>query len=253
MYDPCIKTELFGKKVFYLPTCHSTNDIAAELLQKEPIPEGTVIITDNQTGGRGQRDSQWASNSGLNFTFSLIIRPHFLLPTEQFLISQSMALGVAAYVNSKIPGAQIKWPNDLIINNKKVAGMLIENSLRGSSINHAIVGIGLNMNQIGFEFEHASSLRIESGQAYDLETEFPVIMSYLEKYYRLLVSSDRPLVPREYLENLAGANTWRTFKVDNEPFEGIITGTSTTGSLMVFSKEAGLREFQIKEIEWVWD
>ncbi len=251
MYNPCIKTHLFGKKVIYLPSCHSTNDIAAEMLQNDAISEGSVVITDNQLNGKGQRNNAWESEKGKNFTFSLVMKPAFLKPHEQFLISQTVALGLFHYLSSKTDeNVRIKWPNDLLLNSRKICGTLIENGLRGSGISHSIAGIGLNMNQTVFQNPLPVSLKNITGSTYDLQEEFPAMMEYLEKYYLILSEDGKDIIHQNYLRHLAGIGEKRLFSSGDEVFLGEITGTSSTGRLIV-GTETGLREFDVKEIRWL--
>lgn len=112
--------------------------------------EGCVWIADFQTAGRGQRGNSWESRKGENLTFSILFKPEFLPPHKQFLISQVCAVGTYRYLTEKGMPARIKWPNDIYIGNKKICGMLIENSISGDKLSVSIAGIGLNLNQTHF-------------------------------------------------------------------------------------------------------
>ncbi len=199
MYDPSPKTLFIGKKIIYLPSCHSTNDIAAELVHRADISEGAVVITDDQTAGRGQRGTEWVTARGLNFTFSLVLRPSFITAGEQFLLSQTIALGVRNYLSEFTNNVRVKWPNDLYVNNLKTGGILIENSLQGRRIAHSIIGIGLNINQPEFQSARATSLRLETGQVFDLSQQLPLLLQSLEHVYLRLRGGQFDALRREYL------------------------------------------------------
>ncbi|HEV7348104.1 biotin--[acetyl-CoA-carboxylase] ligase [Telluribacter sp.] len=253
VYDSLSKTVFIGKKVLYLPTCHSTNDIAAEIVRAPFFSEGTVVITDQQTAGRGQRGNQWLTSQGQNFTFSLVLKPNFLEISEQFLLSQAVALGVRAYLAQYAPGSCVKWPNDLYIDSRKVGGILIENSLQGTRLAHSIVGIGLNINQQQFEAVRASSLSRETGSTYSLTEEFPRLLQWLESYYLRLRSGRQQEIRQEYLQYLLGYQQQRNFRANERSFRGTIAGISNTGKLQLTLADGTRPEFGVKEIEWTWE
>ena len=154
------KTQFLGKKVVFLPECHSTNEEAQSLLNDQLI-EGTTIITTNQKKGKGQRGNVWESEPGQNATFSTILKPKFISPANQFLLHliSSLAIHDALFpiLGKKM---KIKWPNDIYYNDFKICGVLIENTIRGNRIEYAIIGIGININQTNFEHPNISSLKM---------------------------------------------------------------------------------------------
>ena len=147
MYKSKSGTLFIGKKLIYLPTCQSTNDEAADLLRLGKGLEGTVVITDYQSAGRGQRGNQWLAQAGENFTLSLILRPNFLTAVQQFHLNIAVSVGIyeffASFLNEHL---KIKWPNDLLKDGLKLGGVLIESVPVRSQQNAvwAIIGIGLN-------------------------------------------------------------------------------------------------------------
>ncbi|MPR32600.1 biotin--[acetyl-CoA-carboxylase] ligase [Salmonirosea aquatica] len=263
MYDPCVKTLFIGKKIIYLPTCHSTNDIAAELVRKENLSEGTLVITDSQTAGRGQRGASWVTSQGQNFTFSLILRPTFLAPGEQFLLSQAISLGVRDFVSSITEDIQIKWPNDLYINDFKLGGILIESTWQGARMAHAVVGIGLNINQTHFESsigsvtkgtpQRATSLRLETGQCFELAAQLPHLLQALEHTYLRLRGGRYEAIRNDYQSALLGYGEKRLFRgKDGRIFEGTVTGVTALGKLCIRHADGVQLEYDIKEVEWLW-
>lgn len=254
MYDLCANTLFLGKKIVYLPSCHSTNDIAAELVRYGTATEGTVVITDFQTAGRGQRGTQWLTAQGQNLTLSIIFRPTFLIASEQFLLSQVVALGTRDYLACWTPEAQIKWPNDLYIRDAKVGGVLIENTIQGSRINYSIVGIGLNINQLDFTGYRATSLKRETGHELDLNRQLPALLAAVEQVYLRLRSGHYNEIRHRYLAHLLGIGQRRIYRSQGEVFQGSITGVTPTGKLRLrIEQNDQEKEFDIKEIEWIWE
>jgi BirA family transcriptional regulator, biotin operon repressor / biotin---[acetyl-CoA-carboxylase] ligase len=253
VYDLNLKTLFFGKKIIYLPSCHSTNDIAAELVHSTNVSEGTVVITDEQTAGRGQRGTRWETSRGQNFTLSIVLRPSFLMLGDQFMLSQAIALGIRNYLSGYVINSQIKWPNDLYINDLKIGGVLIENSVQGSRITHSVVGIGLNVNQSDFQMVRATSLRLETGRMFSLQEELPNLLQSLENTYLRLRQGQIGALRHEYLSALLGYGQKRVFRSGNNSFEGVVRGVSPTGQLLMELADGTRKAFDIKEIEWMWE
>ena len=136
---------MFEKNIIKKNQISSTNTVAIELLKKEELPEGTIIWADEQTKGRGQRGNSWESEPGTNLTISIILFPHFLKAEDQFLLSKVTSLAITDYLANRFNQVTIKWPNDIYVANDKIAGILIENSIIGSSFEYAVIGIGLNI------------------------------------------------------------------------------------------------------------
>ena len=255
MYNSIHNTLIIGKKIIYLPSCHSTNDIAAELVQKGLAEEGTVVITDNQFGGRGQRGTTWYSEPGQNLTFSLILKPNFLPIDQQFLISQTIALAIFDFLSAYTDQVKIKWPNDIYIAGKKVSGTLIENSIQGSAIASSVVGIGINMNQTLFESNRTTSLAAVLGREVPLEAGLNQFSSCLDQRYSNLKSMNQhERIRAEYLSQLYGYQHSVTFNYQNEKITGTVTGVADNGRILIrFEGKQDVKEFGLKEIEWVWD
>jgi BirA family transcriptional regulator, biotin operon repressor / biotin---[acetyl-CoA-carboxylase] ligase len=254
VYDSCSNTLFIGKKIVYLPSCHSTNDIAAELVRDHSFSEGVVVITDEQTAGRGQRGTQWVTSQGLNFTFSLILKPVFLNVSDQFMLSQVIALGVRDYLLMTVSDVGIKWPNDLYIHDCKVGGILIENALQGGRITHSVIGIGLNMNQLEFPFARATSVRVASGHYISLATHLPLLLECIERRYLRLRRNEFDTIQQSYQKALLGFEKKRHYNTKEGLIEGYIAGVTKAGRLRLRRTDNDHeQEFDIKEIEWTWD
>lgn len=252
MYKPILKTRFMGKNINYLTSCHSTNDIAAHKVRSGLAGHGEVFITDEQTAGRGQQGSSWKSETGQNLTFSFVLKPERLLIKDQFRLSQCIALGVRNYAAS-VAGeeARIKWPNDVLIGEKKVSGILIENSVRGNLILSSVVGIGINLNQTTFPHERITSLAKVSGLAFRLDAELEKLLLHLEACYACLESGDYAGLNALYLGALFGLGETRSFTVDGLTFQGTLLGVTPEGRLRVL-RGGDEQNYDVKEIAWVW-
>ncbi|PQA58836.1 biotin--[acetyl-CoA-carboxylase] ligase [Siphonobacter curvatus] len=248
MYKSYPKTDFLGQKIIYLPSCHSTNDLAADYLREE-APEGLLIITDEQTAGRGQRGSSWIANVGENLTFSFILKPTFLQAPQQFRLSIAVALGVHDFLAQLLgEGVRIKWPNDLYYRDQKLTGILIENSLMGSTLTGAVVGIGVNINQLQFSVPTATSVRQITGREFHLENLLSQLCMTLETRYLQLKNGDYLHQRQEYLDRLYRYQTWHTYQdTTGNVFAGKISGIADNGQLEV-ETESGIRYFGLKEI-----
>lgn len=253
MYKFRPKTLFLGQKINYLPTCQSTNDIAASLISSETALDGTVVITGNQTAGRGQRGNQWEAQPGQNLTFSVILQPSFLQPNEQFWLNIAVSLGIsdwlATYLGDRL---KIKWPNDLYVEQRKIGGILIENTLYGYSIAWSVVGIGLNINQTRFQTATATSLINETPNEYDfvLPDVLPLLLESIERRYLALRSGQRDILKTNYLQRLFRYQEESDFIADGERFRGMIVGVEESGRLAIQVGEK-LRSFAFKEVEFV--
>ncbi len=236
------KTLFVGQNQVFLPNCHSTNDVAAELAEQGGQYDGTVVYTDFQTAGRGQRGTSWNSSSGVNLMMSIVIDASFLPLHRQFDLSITAALAARSELGA--PNARIKWPNDLYIGEKKVGGILIENHLSGNKLQYAILGIGINVQQTEGLPERATSLLLE-GISVDRDT---VLMRVCEQFEHYLLRLKQGENLRDlYFQHLLGYRETRTFEAQGLRFQGSIRGISPEGLLLVES-EHSKKKFDIKEI-----
>lgn len=249
MYKIPAKTLFIGKKINFLPTCHSTNDEAAGLVDKHQVIEGTVVITDNQLSGKGQRGNSWHAQPGKNLTFSLILKPSFLSIVHQFNLNMAISLGITDYLNTIRPGFQVKWPNDIYFSDKKLGGILIQNMLKGASLTYSIVGIGLNVNQLHFDEPRAISLAQVIDEMTDLNLIFERICESIEYRYLQLKRGDIAQIRKDYLGEMYRFGEDHLYESDTV-FQGRITGVSEQG-LLELETNKGLRLFNFKEISFL--
>lgn len=252
-----MKTIFIGQYCIKLEKIHSTNSYLTDLLAEKNLSEGTIAITRAQEQGRGQRGTHWESEAGKNLTLSILLKPTFLKPEEQFQLSKAVSLAVLDFcislisrLSSLVP--KIKWPNDIYIGNKKVAGILIENSVNGSSISHSIVGIGINVNQEKFsaELSNPTSLKMETKKEFDLEKCLEELCSCIEKRYLELRSRSKK-VDSPYLKNLYRFNEWANYNYKGEKLKAKITRVTKIGKLVLEKENKETLECDFKEVEFI--
>ena len=219
MYKIPGKTVLIGKKIISLPDCESTNSLMATMSQNSVLDEGTVIIAENQTKGRGQAGNKWISQPGVNLTFSVLLRPVFLEPTQQFYLNMAIGLALChAISNSVHHKVWLKWPNDVMVDDKKVCGILIENQIQGQVLSQSVAGIGVNVNQTAFEWPHATSMKLLLGIDLDKTKIFETILIRIEAYYNLLVKKKLEALKTEYYSVLYWKGEQHRFESNDNSF-----------------------------------
>ena len=248
------ETSFVGKHRISLPETSSTNNYAAELLKEDP-PEGTLIQTFNQTKGRGQQGNIWVSPPGKNLTFSLIFYPEFLDIKEVFSLSKVISVALCQMLETYLPweNIQIKLPNDILINQKKTAGILIENQLEGSSIKASIIGIGLNVNQTKFpaEIEHRSTSMEKAGRReFDLEKVLMDALSSVENAYLKLKDGDSHYINRMYYQYLYGYQEDIKVIIQGKSEIVSIAGVEKSGKLIIRMNDS-LHYLGFKELTFV--
>ncbi len=233
----------------------STNNYASSFIAENKVDEGTVFHTYRQLQGRGQGENRWESEHDSNLTFSLVLHPGFLTPADQFLISQAVSLGIADFLGRMVAEVSVKWPNDLLIAKRKVAGVLMEHTIAGNSLLHTIVGIGVNINQTHFApFKpEATSLALTTGCAYDTEVLLPELYEALMNRYSQLQAGDVHGIENDYLSKLYGFEQSNRFSANERIFEGKIRGIDRFGHLLVEEKSGTINQWQFKEITLLWD
>jgi BirA family biotin operon repressor/biotin-[acetyl-CoA-carboxylase] ligase len=235
-----------------MPTCHSTNAFALNLLSTDDVSEGTLVITDNQTAGQGQRGNHWEAEPGKNLTFSLIYFPRFLPIEDRFFLNIFTSLAVyqtlTFFTSKKI---NVKWPNDIYCGSKKNAGILIQNHIKGKEFHSSVIGIGLNVNQTSFNEPKATSIALETGEVVEKELVLKYLLERLEFLYLMVKKGEKNELKKSYLSSLFWINSTHTFQdLSGKYFEGVIVDIDNAGCLMVQTKE-DLKAFAFKEIIFV--
>jgi BirA family biotin operon repressor/biotin-[acetyl-CoA-carboxylase] ligase len=245
------KTLFTGQQLLWLPACASTNSEAQGLIVQNRASEGCTIITDFQTAGRGQRGNQWQASPAENLMLSVVWQPTFLAATEQFRLSQAVALGIHDWATTLLgtdPKLKMKWPNDLYYGDQKMGGVLIENNLSGAKIQYSIIGIGLNINQQDFVLPKATSLTNITGRAYQRETLAARLLECLERRYLQLRAGQVGALRHDYLQALYRYQEVHPFIVEGKTVSGQIVGVEEDGRLAVAIGNE-LRRFGLQEIQ----
>lgn len=249
MYKILANTIFLGKDVLFLPECHSTNDEALSKIRSGQAIEGSIVITDHQTKGKGQRGNNWETQEGKNLTFSLILRPNFLDISEQFYLNMMVSNSILKLFQEYIPDLMVKWPNDLIVEKTgKIGGILIENTFGASGWEYAVVGIGLNINQIDFGTSTATSFARLTGNQFDLKELFRMLIVSIEQGYIQLKKGKHQDIRKEYLSHLYLKDQWAEFSKGENQFQGKIVDITEDGKLIIGLENGEEEIFGLKEI-----
>lgn len=251
MYKIPANTLFIGKNLIFVPECHSTNDLAIAKSHEPDIVEGTVVITDNQTAGRGQRGNVWKASPGMNLTFSMILKPAFLQPKDQFYLNIVTSLAVRDFLQTKTDAEiKVKWPNDVLVDGKKLCGILIENQLQGNRISNTVAGIGLNINQRVFDLPTATSLTLITNKTFILPDVFEQLLSHIEGRYLELVQGKYKELLAHYEQALYWHGIAHRFSSKEELFTGVIRGVDDVGRLKI-EVDGVIKLFAAKELVYV--
>ena len=224
-----------GQEAYFLDQTTSTNDWMWQFVKARTPAEGAMVFTYFQAQGKGRMAKVWNSNKGENILCSFFLKPAFISLQQQASLNFSIALAVAdtfsAFLTDSI---LLKWPNDIICDNKKLAGILIENTIKGDKIENVVIGIGMNINQKEFDHEPlAASIFMLKGQFTPLEDVLAKLAQNLEKQYLRLRTAHHQTIIDEYNRRLYGKNTVVTIKTDNELAEGILKEVAADGEIEI--------------------
>ncbi|HBB93275.1 MAG: biotin--[acetyl-CoA-carboxylase] ligase [Bacteroidetes bacterium GWF2_49_14] len=241
-------TKIFRKRV------SSTNIFAASLIADGNSTEPFWIRTDDQYAGRGQGAHTWKTEPGKNLTGSLVIFPDGLQGAAQFFLSMTFSLAAADFLSLFTDQVKIKWPNDLYVNGEKIGGILIETSILGNYLHHAILGIGININQEIFPatIPNPLSLRQISGQNYDLEEMEDLFLESFRNRYRYLEAGNRDTIRKEYLEKMLRFDQPGRYKASEREFTARIVDVNEFGYLILQEDSGVMQEFAFQEVEYLF-
>lgn len=230
----------------------STNSLIREWMAKEPLPEGSAVVADFQTGGRGQIGNVWESEAGKNLLFSVVLYPTCIPANRQFLISQIAALSVKEALDPYTEGITVKWPNDIYWNDKKICGMLIENDLSGHNLYCSIIGIGINLNQAVFRGDAPNpvSLIQITGKAVSREEVLDRFLSIFYGYYLSLLREEQADIRSRYQSALYRKEGYHTYRDENGAFEARIHAIESTGHLLLALRDGSIRRYAFKEVSY---
>lgn len=231
----------------------STNTSLREWIREGDLPEGSVVVADFQTGGRGQLGNVWESEAGKNLTFSIVLYPDCIPARSQFLISQIAALSVKETLDYYVDGITVKWPNDIYWKDRKICGMLIENDLSGPTIYCSVIGIGMNLNQAVFRGDAPNpvSLTQITGQYYDRDEVLNRFLRSFYAYYLLLLQDKQTEIREAYQSALYRRQGYYPYKEESGEFEAAIYAIEPTGHLMLQLRDGSIRRYAFKEVTYL--
>lgn len=245
--------KIIGNKFFWFNTLGSTNEYLNNAIDN--YKEGNIIIAKDQTNGLGMGQNIWESEPYKNLTFSFSLQPNSILAEQQFFLNICISLGVFDFIKSIIPDqlVKVKWPNDIYINEGKVAGILIKNSISGVHILHSIIGIGINCNQLNFKGEAKNPVSLRKYLIHDLDLKLCLedICTPLNKRYEQLQNNSLDQLKSDYLKALFGTGEWRLYRYKDKLISATIKGISEYGLLLLETREGQKIESDMKEIEFV--
>jgi BirA family transcriptional regulator, biotin operon repressor / biotin---[acetyl-CoA-carboxylase] ligase len=241
------------KNVIFLNDVGSTNNYANQLIVSKQAVEGTVVLAYDQKEGRGQRGNTWESEAGKNVLMSIVLFPEFLAAEKQFMISKVVSLALVEFLRKEVAEVSIKWPNDLYVGSKKIAGILIENGVKGRNLFSSVLGIGLNVNQERFNSgaPNPVSLKLITGKEYELEKVANEITDLVFEGYRKLKVGDNESINVQYFETLFRKDTWSKYRKETGEFDARISGIGQFGQLQLEEKDGKFSEYMFKEVEFV--
>lgn len=243
-------------KIIRLKTVGSTNDYMLEKIKVGDITEeGTVVVTNEQTEGKGLDQNTWESEADKNLTFSILLRPLFLKADQQFQLTKIISLAVYDFVRNYLPNERIKvkWPNDVYVGNKKIAGMLINNTIQGKEIMYTVVGIGININQQKFSSQVANATSLWHYLNCELKLEYCLknVLSHIEKRYNQLKNNEISEINFDYKKALYRLNDFNLFNYNDSVISARITGVNEYGQIKLIQKNGHEITCDLKEIEFI--
>lgn len=246
-------TLFMGRNLVDVPEAESTQTLATQFLGSQP-PEGTVVLTRHQTAGRGQAGNTWFSMPGVNLTFSTILYPAFLSVSAVFQLNRWASVAVAQALDHFLPPglSAIKWPNDVLISRRKVCGMLFQNTVEGSKVRNAIVGIGINVNQQDFppQYGKATSLALALGHPVSVDELLSMLLEKMEAGYLALRSGRTEALEAEYLRRLYGYQETLPFRIDGEEVQAHLIGVEASGRLAL-ERYGRITTYDLKQVEFI--
>lgn len=237
----------------YVSRVNSTNSLAAELIRKGKLRYGEPLYTYCQTEGRGQRGNHWESEPGKNLLLSLVLAPDKLMAEEQFILSETVAVALKNVLAKYTHHVHIKWPNDIYVGDKKIAGILIENTLNGAYIKHSIIGIGVNINQKRFSdrVPNPISLKLLTGKSHRKRS---ILNEFLTEFGQLIqLIHQKNVIYSRYTESLLGFNQYREYRLPNGTlFEAKAVAIQPDGGMTLEDTHKHRQTYHFKEVAFIF-
>lgn len=238
-----------------LYTIDSTNDYLKRISKKENTKEDMAVWALEQTAGRGQMGTKWQADTGKNLTFSVFRKVQRITINEQFYALMAASLAVKdVLAKLLIKNIRVKWPNDILTDNDKICGILIESVIKGGQLDAMILGIGLNVNQTEWkDVPRATSIKSRTGIHFELEEILSLLLKQFHHYVELLIKGEFTTIKNDYEAHLFKKDKPATFlSPDGRQFVGIIKGVSESGKLILEEEDNVINEYDLKEIQLLY-
>jgi len=229
----------------------STNSYLHDLNSNTKQVNGTLVSAKNQILGKGQTGNIWHTEKDKNLTFSVVTYPNIKFK-HAFYLNIIASLAVNKTLSDLSISSKIKWPNDILVNQKKIGGILIENQINGETINQSIIGIGLNVNQSIFNSGLNATSILNEGKKIEVEEVLNQIYGYLDFYYNLLIESNIKLLRQHYYTHLFWHNQIGTFKDEHSEFKALVIGITDIGLLELRLLDNSTRYCDLKDVQFIY-
>ena len=238
-------------RLFHVAKADSTNNVLLQMIsENEDLLSGSIVLADFQTAGRGQRGNSWESEAGKNLTFSILLHPFDVPANMPFVISEMVSLSIKYTLDKYIPEVSVKWPNDIYYKDKKIAGILIENTILQGKISQSIIGIGLNVNQTEYHSNAPNPVSMAQITSHTFD-----VMAIIEELQQIFtIQSERinnkhfDLIHEEYLNSIYRKEGYHRYRDDGGVFEAIIHDIEPTGHLVLKQIDGTLSRYAFKEV-----
>ena len=240
-------------RLIHLNETDSTSKALKIISENEELPSGSMAYADFQTAGRGQRGNLWESEAGKNLIFSILFRPLDVPANMPFVISEMISLSVKFTLDKYIPDISVKWPNDIYHKDKKITGILIENTIHQEKISQSIIGIGININQTEFRSNapNPTSMMLITGCTFD-------IMDIMEEFRQEFAIQSQRLndkcfdpIHKDYLNSLYRKEGFHKYRDSTGIFEASIHDIDPTGQLVLKRSNGIYSHYNFKEVEYI--
>ncbi|MGQ8337665.1 biotin--[acetyl-CoA-carboxylase] ligase [Sunxiuqinia sp. A32] len=245
--------QLIGQNIIHVQRTASSNNYAISQVHENEVKEGTVFLAYEQTSGKGQLTNKWESEAGKNLTFSIVLYPEFLDIRQQFMLSKIICLGIETFLSNIVEGVRIKWPNDIYVEDKKICGILIENSVMNGIITQSVVGIGLNVNQLQFfsDAPNPVSLAQITNKTYDLDDVLNGVLQGIDTFYKSLLAENFQNLDEAFCKRLFQLNQLCWYQDERHKYQGTIIGVNEIGQLQIQEQNGDLNEYHFKEVSYL--
>jgi BirA family biotin operon repressor/biotin-[acetyl-CoA-carboxylase] ligase len=243
---------IIGNQIIRLKEVDSTNDYLKSFKTSNIAFEGLVVVAQNQKKGRGQMGNEWLAEPDKNLTFSVLLMPKLTI-NYSFVLSMLTSLVIIEFLRSiGLNSPLIKWPNDIYYHQKKMAGILIENTIKKEVISESIIGVGININQTQFESLNATSVGLVLNKTIDLEAALLKLLKLFDAtYLKFKQQQNFKSIKQEYLRNIMGFNTKLNFTDKNgDSFTAKIIDVEWNCRLVLETNQKEIRKYFFKEVEF---